>query len=166
MTESSETMEIKMSNGATLIDSEDFNRVNGFNWFVNRQGKRRDIYYVVAPIKINKKWTRIRIHRLILNANIGEIIDHINGDGLDNRKCNLRFCTHQQNIMNRRITNGTSKYKGVGWHKGANKWQVQICFNYKLKYLGLYTNEIDAAHRYNEEAIKLFGEFAKLNEIY
>ena len=90
-------------------------------------------------------------------------IDHINGNGLDYRKCNLRVCTHQQNLQNQRIQKGVSKFKGVCWHKASQKWMAKIKHNYKTIYLGVFNNEIDAAKSYNKKAKELFGEFARLN---
>jgi len=85
--------------------------------------------------------------------------------GLLNIKSNLRVVTVSQNHMNRNTNYGSSKYKGVAWHKGGKKWLAQIMINGKLKHLGYFTSEEEAAQCYNEAAIKLFGEHALLNEI-
>ena len=115
----------------------------------------------------------IGIHRTIMERMLGrnlvdgELVDHINGNGLDNRRANLRVCTHQQNIFNqqKRKDKCSSKYKGVCWSKRNKSWLAQIRFNYKLIYLGYYKNEDDAGLAYNEKAKELFGEFARLNII-
>ena len=84
---------------------------------------------------------------------------------------NLRIVNQSQNGMNRKLNKTynnkltTSKYKGVTWHKKTNKWQSQIVINGKVKHLGIFTNEIDAAKTYNKAAIELYGEYANLNEI-
>jgi len=110
----------------------------------------------------------IRMHRLILKAQKGQQVDHINGNGLDNRKDNLRFCTSSQNYQNsRKRKNCSSKYKGVWWHKQSKKWQTGIVLNYKNYHLGYFTNEIEAAKAYDLTAAEFFGEFARLNrDIY
>lgn len=106
------------------------------------------------------------MHRFIMNAQKGQIIDHINGNGLDNRKENLRFCTHRQNAYNLITgTNKTSKYKGVHLLKNNGLWCVQIKIPNKRIRLGNFEREDDAALAYNEAAIKYFGEFACLNKI-
>ena len=95
-----------------------------------------------------------------------KVIDHINHNGLDNRKENLRFVTRAQNQQNRRSTkNSSSQYKGVGWHKASNKWRAKIGHKGKQTYLGLFTCEHQAALAYNEKALELWGENALLNEV-
>lgn len=98
----------------------------------------------------------------LLQANPHELVDHINLNKLDNRRCNLRIATHSQNSQNRDKLNKrcTSKYVGVRKTPQGN-WSAQI----KNKYLGRFDNEEDAARRYNEEALKLFGEHAYTNMI-
>lgn len=93
-------------------------------------------------------------------------IDHINGIKDDNRIINLREATGTQNQGNRKsANNSSSQYKGVYWSKQAKKWQVQIRSKKDSKYLGLYTDEIEAAKAYNEVAIKQFGDFALINKV-
>ena len=94
----------------------------------------------------------------------GMATDHINGDGLDNRKQNLRICTHAENLRNRRLgKNNTSGYKGVSWHKLHKLWYAHISHNKKLMSLGYFKDKEEAAKAYDRKAIELFGEFAKLN---
>jgi hypothetical protein len=105
----------------------------------------------------------IRMHQQILGITG---IDHINGNGLDNRRCNLRSATNSQNQANRRKQKNTSSiYKGVTWNKHAKKWLSQVKFNYEGIYLGLFISEIDAAIAYNAKAKELFGEYARINII-
>jgi len=107
------------------------------------------------------------MHRVIMKLNFGDKrqVDHINGNGIDNRRNNLRICTQSQNNQNQRtqICLKSSKYKGVLWHKCCKRWMAQIKLNKKNKYIGLFKNEIDAAHAYDREAKELFGEYAKTN---
>ena len=104
------------------------------------------------------------MHRAILNAPKGLLVDHIDGNGLNNRKSNLRLCTFAQNAHNSRPRrNSSSRYKGVCWHKLKKKWTVSIYKGGKRTYLGYYDDEIEAALAYDRKAEELFGEFAYLN---
>ena len=103
------------------------------------------------------------MHRFILNAPKGQYVDHRDRNGLNNQKRNLRFCTQSQNMMNLKSSTGTSKYKGVSWNIKYKRWQSHIRLNYKLKNLGSYNSEIEAALAYDHAARELFGEFARLN---
>jgi len=106
------------------------------------------------------------MHRVIINAPRHLLVDHINHNGLDNRKANLRTATIAQNNVNRasyKTKNSPSKYKGVYWSKRDKKWQVQICHNNKRKHIGQFDNEIQAAKAYDEAAKKYHKEFAVLN---
>ena len=101
-----------------------------------------------------------------MKAEPGQYVDHINGDRLDNRKENLRFCTLSQNSMNKRgRSSRTSKYKGVCYAKRRNKWQASIRVDGKERFLGYFNNEEDAAKAYDEAALKFYKEFAKINGV-
>jgi hypothetical protein len=107
------------------------------------------------------------MHREILNASDGMECDHINHNGLDNRKVNLRLCTHQQNCFNKKPQpNNTSKYKGVAWNDESKKWQASIMHNGRKIHIGYYDYEADAAIAYDDYAAELFGEFAYLNHTH
>lgn len=104
------------------------------------------------------------LHRFLMPG--AKFVDHINGNPTDNRKENLRECTLSQNQGNRKLNeNNTSGYKGVRWHKAAKKWQARINYKNAEIYLGLFKTAELAALAYNTEALKLFGEFAKLNKV-
>ena len=106
------------------------------------------------------------MHRKIMGAEGEILVDHINHNGLDNRKVNLRFATYSQNNSNTRMRKnpGASKYKGVQWSKQRNKWTAIIRYNKKRKFLGYYTDERKAAKAYNEAAKIYHGQFASPNE--
>jgi hypothetical protein len=104
------------------------------------------------------------MHRQVTNAPKGLVVDHINHNGLDNRRANLRLCTKQQNNCNSRsFRHKTSNYKGVFKEKGSKKFRAYIRFNKKPVHIGMFELEIDAAKAYDKKAKELFGEFAYLN---
>ena len=156
--------EIKLTQGfVALVDDEDYKELNQFKWHVTKIGRT---YYAVRNNRISKgKREILRMHRIILGVTDRKIkIDHKDNNGLNNQNENLRLASQAQNCRNKVLRIGTSsKYKGVSKHQG--KYQANIGFNYKLIYLGIYDNEIDAAIAYNNKAAELFGEFAKLNII-
>ena len=105
------------------------------------------------------------MHRQILNAPHFLLVDHINRNGLDNRKANLRTATYTQNSRNRQKTNKNtwSKYKGVTFDYRRKKWLARIVVNRKKRHLGSFNNELDAGRAYDRAAGELYGEFAVLN---
>lgn len=133
-----------------IIDEQDLHLIFETRWgFTNG--------YVRG--KYNGKDTGIA--RVIVAAQKNEVVDHINHDTLDNRRCNLRVCTNQQNSMNQRPQAGkSSKYKGVS---KTIKYQASISYNGKSIHLGVFDDEIEAAKAYDVKAKELFGEFAYLN---
>jgi len=157
---------IKLTQGfSATIDDNMEERVSYFRWCV--QESTPDIrYYAVTNMWKGSKELKLYMHQLIMGTPIDKVIDHKNGDGLDNRVENLRICSYQQNSLNSRCRSGcTSKYRGVSWYKFYNKWTVYISINRKHTSIGNFENEVDAALAYNEKAIKYHGEFARLNII-
>ncbi|MHC4722148.1 MAG: HNH endonuclease [Planctomycetota bacterium] len=140
-----------------IVDAEDFEWLNRYKWNTLKGGRT---YYA-------RSWENgktIRMHRLITNAPKGLVVDHINHNGMDNRKQNLRLCTRLQNARNRRSCRGSSsKYKGVSKEKKENVFIACIRCKGKLYYLGRFKSEIAAAKTYDKKAKELFGEFAFLN---
>lgn len=143
-----------------LVDDEDFERLNQFKWCAHKIGNS---YY--AARHLDRKHL-IGMHRQILNVSIGLVVDHINGDGLDNRRKNLRLCTHAQNLWNtrkhRRKTT-TSRFIGVSWWTIGKIWRAVIWANGKQILIGSFHSEQDAAKAYDIKAKEIRGEFAVLN---
>lgn len=94
----------------------------------------------------------------------GQIVDHINGNGLDNRRENLRLATARENALNSRPRKGRSKFKGVYLDTLRGNWYVQIRAKGRGRYVGSFWSELDAARAYNKAALEHYGEFARLNE--
>ncbi len=147
----------------TIIDVQDYYRYCAFKWIMGGQGSV--VYAVRSTKKENGKITTRRLHREIMNAPKGLLVDHANGDTLDNRRANLRLATHYQNTCNRRKIKSktSSRFIGLYLDKKANTWVTAIKNHGKKIYLGRFKSEIDAAHAYDEAARKYHGEFAQLN---
>ena len=116
-------------------------------------------------LTIRLKRKNLRVHRVAFLLMTGAwpkfFIDHINGDGTDNRFCNLREATVAQNSQNSKFRKtNTSGFKGVSWHKKGRKWRADICANRKLYHLGTFDNIEDAINAYRQASEKLHGEFA------
>jgi hypothetical protein len=144
-----------------IIDDEDYNRIKKHTWYID---KKKNIFYAKATIRINNKRKNIRMHRYIMNARKNQKIDHINGNGLDNRKSvNLRFCTQMNNCRNSKKKNtNKSGFKGVSYYKSRNKYVAFICINYKNKHLGYYSTPEKAYAAYCEAAKKYHGNYANI----
>lgn len=133
--------EIKLSQGlVTLVDDEDYEELNQHTWYAQKKGKT---FYAVRHSYLKGKDNRIYMHRVLLNNNSKLHTDHINGDGLDNQKANLRVITTRQNLQNIH-TKKSSQYAGVSWSKRDKKWQAQIRIKGVVKHLGYFTNELEA----------------------
>lgn len=140
------------------VDNSDFEYLNQFIWYI------RGLNYAGRVEWKNNISKTILMHREIMKAKPGELLDHVNKDTLDNRKKNLRFCSRSTNAMNCKIhKHNTSGYKGVS--KFNNKWRAYIVKNNKQIYIGLFESKEKAAKAYNKKAKELFKEFASINKI-
>ena len=141
-----------------LVDGADYEQLSLFKWHVLRSN---NTCYAVHTLKDGRA---ILLHCQIMNPPKCMQVDHINHNGLDNRRHNLRLCTISQNHQNGNShKDSISKYKGVSWHSDAHKWYATIYANKQANYLGLFNKEIDAAVAYDNKAKEIFGDFALLN---
>lgn len=146
-----------------FVDDEDYDRVVYYNWSLK---KSRNTFYARSWISETEK---VPLHQFIIGKQKGKVIDHIDGNGLNNQRSNLRFCTNAQNSANCKRKIGATGYRGVHFAGKAIKHKVMykagIRVNYKNITIGYFNTPIEAAVAYNNAAIKHFGEFAVLNDI-
>lgn len=145
----------------TLIDDKDIDLVTKSHWNLSGNG------YVVRHAKKDNKYTKVYLHREILNPDNGVYVDHINGNPLDNRRQNLRLCNKSQNNINRGKRGGTSSiYKGVSLDTTRQKWVAKLKLPNKQVYIGRFENERHAAMAWDIWAREFHGEFFKSNFNY
>jgi len=148
------------------VDPADYKWLREYEWIAVKVAHN---FYAVRQVKVRgTKGTRLSMmymHRELIEVADGLRVDHINHNGMDNRRTNLRAVTHSQNMWHRRKHSITtqSKYKGVCWDKKSHKWRASIKFERKKIYLGCFKSEIEAAKAYDRAAKKYHGEFASLN---
>ena len=146
------------------IDDEDAGRIGQYKCWELVRTKRAGVFYACARQKKGGvRGATIYMHRLVMSYAGPLDVDHINGDGLDNRKSNLRIATRSQNLANNRGRGAVSGFKGVRAHKDGRHWSAQIGVNGKNKYLGWFTSPTAAASAYDSAAREAFGEFAVTN---
>ena len=153
--QSAETRIIPLMHGLyAIVDAADYEWLSQYRWVLWGAGYAGRH----APGKT------ILMHREIMQAPAGMVVDHINGNRLDNRRCNLRICTRPQNVRNAAKRSGClSQYKGVSFDRKMNQWFATIWFEGRSIALGHYHDEADAARAYDRAAVELFGEYAWLN---
>ena len=158
--------EIPLSQGkVALVDDEDYDRLTHLcSWHVSKVTPKNKQVYAYGALQIGyKRQMPLAMHRVIMKAKSGQLIDHINGNGLDNRKENLRFCTRSEDGANRMAQPHSSMFKGVSFHKQTGQWKAQIKKDGKNIHIGYFRTEEAAARAYDAKAKELFGEFAQLN---
>lgn len=163
--------EIKLTRGlVAIVDDEDYEELNKYKWHISSSKSSKTCYaerfitIIHQNMKIKQKFKQkcIKMHRVIMNVSSKMQIDHIDGNGLNNQKSNLRICTNKQNMHNNsNLRNGKSGYKGVSYYRGKIRAQIQP--DNKYIHLGYFNTLEEAARAYDEKAKELFGEFAYLN---
>jgi AP2 domain len=155
----------KAAGRVALVDSKDRRLVAGYSWSIldpEREGRRRTAY-ARTEIRRDGRLVALYMHQLLTGW---PMTDHINHDGLDNRRSNLRPVTPAQSAANRRPQIGSSsRYKGVMWSPRHRKWSAVINVSRRRRYLGLYVDEEEAALAYNAAALEAWGEYAWLNPV-
>ncbi len=148
-----------------IVDDEDYDILMNNRWCANGKKDKDGVYHWYAERGVSrkalckgKKHLTIWMHRQIMEAPDEDEVDHINGNGLDNRRENLRVCTHKQNHLGKHTGWGKSKFKGVMWDKKTEKWVAYIHLD-----LGSFDTEEEAAGAYNKAAALNYGEYASMN---
>lgn len=153
--------EIKLTQGkVALVDDADFEILSKHKWYAhNKNG-----WYAVRTVYgENGKTTKELMHRLLINVPKGLQTDHIDGDGLNNQRKNLRICTNSQNQKNKTAyKTNTSGFKGVCWKKAMNKWAAKITSDNKTIHLGYFSDKVEAANAYNVASKIYHREFSRL----
>jgi len=146
-----------------IVDDADYDDLMKYSWQYADNG------YAKRLKRVGEEGGRknMMMHRQIMNTPQGMETDHINGNGLDNRRCNLRVCTNNQNQCNRRkqVEPLSSPYKGVYWCKRGKAWIAQYMMDKKNRHIGSYPTALEAAIAYNTKVKEVFGEFARLNDV-
>jgi hypothetical protein len=146
---------VPLGNGLfAVVDAEDYEEVSKYKWRASHHG--RTIYATCV-----RRGRVVYMHRMLMHARKGQLVDHADGNGLNNRRCNLRLCNHQQNRANVGPRGGASRYVGVYRCKG--RWAARIVYRGKTYQIGTFDTEIEAAKARDRKAYEFFGEYAYLN---
>lgn len=152
--------ELQIHGGIAIVDDEDYEMLSKYKWHVDNNGYAKNNY------RVGKKTYSRRMHRLVMNAQKGELIDHENQNKLDNRKTNLRRATQSQNRTNAKMReDNTSGFRGVDWIESRKKFQARVTHERKQHFLGFFDTAKEAALAYNRAALEFHGEFAFQNKI-
>lgn len=156
--------EITLTQGkVAIVDDEDFERINAFKWYAHHNA---GYWRAVREVR-NDGWRGgLCMQHLVLMPLKGYVVDHIDGNALNNTRGNLRYATVAQNRYNSSaLRNSTSRFKGVNWCSARGRWEVFIKSQNKSRFIGRFDDEEDAALAYNVAAQLYFGEFARLNPV-
>ncbi|MGD9109503.1 MAG: HNH endonuclease [Phycisphaerales bacterium] len=150
------------SNEYAIVDPGDYPELSKYTWWLH---SRKNSHLVMRLSKHGVCYRPVFMHRQIMSSELTEelVVDHINHNGRDNRKANLRIATIAQNNMNKRSRGGVSKYKGVVYRAHKKLWVARITVNGRRMYIKSCKSEIDAAKAYDAAAKKYYGKFAYLN---
>lgn len=150
-----------------IVDKEDFELLSKVKWQLHMPRKAHYTYYALRTVTVKGKRSCQWMHREVLRLRDPKAkVDHIDGNGLNNRRKNLRVASISQNGLNSRLRmDNKSGYKGVWKPKGASGWIAGIGQNYKSIHIGTFPTKEEAALAYNKKAKELFGEYARMNDI-
>lgn len=156
--------QIQLTRGfVATVDDADLDAVASARWYALLTGGGKFIYAARSVRRDDGGRAVCLLHRQLLGAQPGQVVDHVNGDTLNNRRSNLRLCTKAQNCRNNRGRGSASGFKGVSWYPRYGRWVAGICVDYRSVTLGYFDTRELAALAYDAAALLHFGEFACLN---
>lgn len=149
-----------------IVDNSDFEQLSQFTWYIKARSDGRGFYAETAQRLPSSGVHHMKMHRVLLGVPVGQRIDHIDGNGLNNQRANLRFCTASENGGNaQRNCNNKSGYKGVSWRQDCHRWRASITVKRRRFRIGHFLTPLEAALAYDTVAVKLYGEFARTNAV-
>jgi hypothetical protein len=149
-----------------IVDAQDYEKLSQHKWYARFHESGKTVY-AARTTSYRDQSGRLRsrmilMHREIMNPPDGMVVDHINGNGINNRRCNMRNCTQFQNTHNARPrTDGKSRFIGVDRHR--DKWRARVSYKGRKHHVGLFDDQVEAAKARDRKAIELFGQYARLN---
>lgn len=154
--------EIPLTQGlVAVVDDDVFSSLNEYKWYAKRNGRT---FYAYRSIRTPHGRTSFTMHQQIMDSPKGVQVDHIDHNGLNNTRSNLRLCTKQQNVANTTLrSTNRSGFKGVSFHRQLGKWRAVFHLNGKQIYLGAFPTPEEAARAYDAAAVREWGEFAYPN---
>jgi hypothetical protein len=146
-----------------IVDDSDYVFLNKNKWCLNSRPGRKLSYAKRAITLENGKQKFISMHSLLIDTPKGMVVDHIDGDGLNNQRKNLRICSHTQNTRNASLSKrNKSGSKGIFWNKTNNKWKVSIGVDKKLLHIGYFINKEEAQKAYRNASLIYHKEFSRI----
>ena len=157
--------EISLTRGLlAIVDDQDFDFLSTWKWHAKASGDGSFFYAARSSSRSSDRPRRyILLHRVLLDAPPGVLVDHVNLNTLDDRRSNLRLCSKAENCRNGRPRGSKSGFKGVTWYPRYGRWVAAICVDYRVKTLGYFDDKVLAAQAYDVAARSHFGEFARVN---
>jgi hypothetical protein len=148
-------------NKIALVDDENFENLSKFKWFARKD--KNTFYAGRTPSRKSGKRTMVQMHTQIMETPKGMEVDHIDSNGLNNQRSNLRICTRKENVHNAtKRTDNTSGYKGVSFYKLNKKWGANISCDGEHTFLGLFATKEEAYEAYVGACVKFHREFARI----
>jgi hypothetical protein len=156
--------QVELTRGkVALVDDEDYEWLSQWKWRAYTTLKNKS-FYAVRTVRVNDHRTTVRMHRVIMDAPDNLEVDHIDGDGLNNQRSNLRLATRSQNQANCPLSSrNSSGYKGVYRYRPNGRWTARLRKGDRLLHLGCFDDREEAARAYDVAALEYWGEFARLN---
>jgi hypothetical protein len=155
--------ELILSKGkVALVDDDLYPALSFFKWHYSESRPEKP-GYAVHRVKVSGHWLNLKLHRFIMSAGERDIVDHIDGDTLNNQRANLRIVNHSLNSQNSIKQVGSSGYRGVSWSGRKKVWEVCIQKDDQRIFIGQFSNVDDAARAYDKKALELFGCDAMTN---